>query len=275
MAHLHALDESLQQVGGRLLVRSGSPTVLVPEIAKSLGADLAVQQCRRDPLRPTARSRRRACNSEARSSNGGAIWSRLRDRYARPRGGSHGSSPRSPPNGAAQRDRHGRRAGRPSSTTTRARAFPSAEAHPSSRAAKRRRGTDCMRSRSGSTTIRPPGTCRPSTARHSFRPTCASACSRRARSPTRSGRRPKAERPSSASWPGGTGTPTSCGSCPRWSTPPCDPSSTASHGRTIRPTSRPGRKVVPAIRSSMPACASWPPRAGCTTASAWSPPRSS
>jgi deoxyribodipyrimidine photo-lyase len=54
MAHLHALDESLQQVGGRLLVRSGSPTVLVPEIAQSVGAALL---CSNADVTPYARRR--------------------------------------------------------------------------------------------------------------------------------------------------------------------------------------------------------------------------
>jgi deoxyribodipyrimidine photo-lyase len=54
LAHLHALDESLQKVGGRLLVRSGSPAVLVPEIAKSLGAELV---CSNADVTPYARRR--------------------------------------------------------------------------------------------------------------------------------------------------------------------------------------------------------------------------
>jgi deoxyribodipyrimidine photo-lyase len=38
LAHLHALDESLQQHGGRLLVRHGRPTEVVPALADALGA---------------------------------------------------------------------------------------------------------------------------------------------------------------------------------------------------------------------------------------------
>jgi deoxyribodipyrimidine photo-lyase len=40
MAHLHGLDQRLQREGGRLLVRRGDPTRVVPEIARASGADV-------------------------------------------------------------------------------------------------------------------------------------------------------------------------------------------------------------------------------------------
>ncbi len=57
IAHLHALDQSLQRVGGRLLVRSGAPTAVVPAIAESLGADLL---CSNADVTPYARRRDQA-----------------------------------------------------------------------------------------------------------------------------------------------------------------------------------------------------------------------
>src|SRR5271163_2082920 len=54
MAHLRALDETLQQLGGRLLVRAGAPTTLVPAITESLGADLL---CTNADVTPYARRR--------------------------------------------------------------------------------------------------------------------------------------------------------------------------------------------------------------------------
>ena len=80
-------------------------------------------------------------------SNGGAIWSTPRDRYWRPPDGSHGSSPRSPPSGAARHGPGGHRVARPSSTPIPATVFPRSQEHPSNRAAKRRRGADSVRSR--------------------------------------------------------------------------------------------------------------------------------
>jgi deoxyribodipyrimidine photo-lyase len=40
VAHLHGLDESLQRLGGRLLVRRGPPATVVPEVAAACGAEL-------------------------------------------------------------------------------------------------------------------------------------------------------------------------------------------------------------------------------------------
>ncbi len=54
MAHLAALDATLRRSGGRLLVRSGSPTTLVPAITESLGAELL---CSNADVTPYARRR--------------------------------------------------------------------------------------------------------------------------------------------------------------------------------------------------------------------------
>jgi deoxyribodipyrimidine photo-lyase len=61
MAHLRALDESLQQLGGRLLVRAGAPTRLVPAITESLGADLL---CSNADVTPYARRRDRSVGEQ-------------------------------------------------------------------------------------------------------------------------------------------------------------------------------------------------------------------
>lgn len=54
LAHLHALDESLQGLGGRLLVRRGAPTTVVPEVATAYGADLV---CVNADVTPYSRQR--------------------------------------------------------------------------------------------------------------------------------------------------------------------------------------------------------------------------
>ncbi len=64
-AHLRALDESLHRLGGRLLVRSGPPTVLVPAIAESLGAELL---CSNADVTPYARRRDHAVGGRFRGS---------------------------------------------------------------------------------------------------------------------------------------------------------------------------------------------------------------
>jgi deoxyribodipyrimidine photo-lyase len=53
-AHLHALDESLRQHGGRLMVRRGPPQRIVPEVAAACGATLV---CANADATPYARSR--------------------------------------------------------------------------------------------------------------------------------------------------------------------------------------------------------------------------
>jgi len=65
MAHLHALDASLQRVGGRLLVHTGAPTTLVPAIAESLGAELL---CSNADVTPYARRRDHAIGVQLGSS---------------------------------------------------------------------------------------------------------------------------------------------------------------------------------------------------------------
>jgi deoxyribodipyrimidine photo-lyase len=39
-AHLHGLDQSLQRLGGRLLIRTGAPATVVPQVAAESGASL-------------------------------------------------------------------------------------------------------------------------------------------------------------------------------------------------------------------------------------------
>ena len=57
MEHLRALDETLQRSGGRLLVRSGTPTTVVPAITESLRAELL---CSNADVTPYARRRDQA-----------------------------------------------------------------------------------------------------------------------------------------------------------------------------------------------------------------------
>ena len=57
LAHLHGLDQSLQAQGGRLLVRQGDPTELVPQVAATCGCRRRLRQRRRDAIRSPARSR--------------------------------------------------------------------------------------------------------------------------------------------------------------------------------------------------------------------------
>jgi len=71
-----------------------------------------------------------------------------------------------------------------------------------------------------------------------------------------------------------TGTPHLLWELPSMSTAPYDPNLATSGGRTTRRTLRRGRRAAPAIPSSMPACASWPVRGGCTTGYAWPRPPS-
>jgi deoxyribodipyrimidine photo-lyase len=73
VAHLQALDKSLQRLGGRLLVRTGAPVRVVPETARALGADLL---CVNADVTPYARRRDRA----VREQFGGAVeqwWGNL------------------------------------------------------------------------------------------------------------------------------------------------------------------------------------------------------
>ena len=89
-------------------------------------------------------------------------------------------------------------------------------------------------------------------------------------SPRRSAPTLPAARASFASWRGATGTPTSPISSPTSIGGRSGPSTTASRGRPAQPptrSSRHGPKAAPASQSSMPACASSPSRAGCTTGS--------
>jgi len=59
LAHLHGLDESLQRLGGRLLVRRGTPTTVVPAVVAECGADLV---CANADVTPYARRRDRDVN---------------------------------------------------------------------------------------------------------------------------------------------------------------------------------------------------------------------
>jgi deoxyribodipyrimidine photo-lyase len=65
-AHLHALDQALQGLGGRLLVCSGAPAEVVPEVAQEIGARLVTVNA---DVTPYARRRDQAVEARL-----GEIW---------------------------------------------------------------------------------------------------------------------------------------------------------------------------------------------------------
>ncbi len=275
MAHLRALDETLQRSGGRLLVRSGAPTTVVPAITESLRAELL---CSNADVTPYARRRDQAVADADR-------------RVVRAMVGQSG-----PPSGI---DTHSQRTGLTGLHPVRhqveqhgaAHVAPERAGRPRQRSRRRRsrvRGSTLSTwgRRSGVASIPRVRAARRRVRRHQGHPgggRHVPALRRPALRRTGAGRRGRGDRHGDQR-PGFLRPPAGVARLVRASAvgvaiagrqQPYGPSSTASHGRTIRTTSWRGKKAAPAFPSLTQACASWRPRAGCTTGSAWSPPPSS
>ena len=218
---LDCLADLREQTGGALVLRSGDPEQVIPQLVGRGRRDERARLRRRRPVRPAARRRRRA---RARRRAAGAHRLALR-RHPGPRdqGRRHavpGLHPVRPRLAGARLARAGAAPGRRPLAHRRPLRRPTAggpadaDLPPAGEAAALARLGTVPRRAAGRLRRRR-ATCPASTAPAGCRPTSSTAASTRARcSPTSPGSRANPPAGTPTSWPGGSSTPTSCGTGP-------------------------------------------------------------